>query len=479
MGMEKPASQSYRSSRPCSLNMPPFTILGDELSNDRPDLEKNSNALGEKSTQVNDSPSLCASEPIVLPIDITREENGFIEGGWQGWLVVIGCFLIGAPTVGWNLIWGVFQAYHSAHLLRETPDATISLIGASQNAVYNGGCSLYFGKIRGPVVCVENPIGYKHFIIAGCAVVFISQLSAAWCKQFWSIFITQGVLQGAGCGLTLPMVFALPSQWFKKYRGLATGIVIAGAALGGAISSLVVQAMLLRMSLKMTLLIYAFAQGGIMFVGCFLVKTRPLASPIIGPIHKRIRWIDTVYFKDPVFWSCWFALALFVLGYQIPLIFISVYIRDTIPSISPQLATLPISVMNFSSAIGRTTVGLLADQIGFVNALILTATISAFSQAVLWNVTTYTYVGVITFSLTPPIATTLYGMQSLASLTGLLNIASLPGAFSGPPIGGYILKASGRNWHALAGYSGAVQFADIYIVYAARFKREPKILARL
>ncbi|QRW20799.1 major facilitator superfamily transporter [Rhizoctonia solani] len=403
MSVEKAVTQNYSSSRPCSLNTRPFTILGDKLSNDRRDLEKNSDALGEKSTQVNDSPSLCASDPIVLPIDITRGDNEFIEGGWQGWLVVIGCFLIGAPTVGWNLIWGVFQAYHSAHLLRETPDATLSLIGASQNA---------------------------------------------------------GVLQGAGCGLTLPMVFALPSQWFKQYRGLATGIVIAGAALGGAVSSLVIQAMLLRMSLQMTLLIYAFAQGGIMFVGCFLVKVRPLASHITGPIHKRIKWVDTVYFKDPVFWSCWFALALFVLD--------ELFKR------------------------GRAyNVGLLADQIGFVNALILTATISAFSQAVLWNVTTYTYVGVITFSiifgltgpcyvsLTPPIATTLYGMQSLASLTGLLNIASLPGAFSGPPIGGYILKASGRNWHALAGYSGAVQFAGVLCILYARFKREPKILACL
>lgn len=51
----------------------------------------------------------------------------------------------------------------------------------------------------------------------------------------------QGVLQGIGCGLTLPMVFAIPSQWFKRRRGLATGIVIAGAALGGAVSSLIVQ----------------------------------------------------------------------------------------------------------------------------------------------------------------------------------------------------------------------------------------------
>ncbi|CEL53505.1 Monocarboxylate transporter 10 OS=Danio rerio GN=slc16a10 PE=2 SV=1 [Rhizoctonia solani AG-1 IB] len=303
------------------------------------------------------------------------------------------------------------------------------------------------------------------------------------------------------------MVFALPSQWFKKRRGLATGIVIAGAAVGGAVSSLIIQvnicpvevfkvnnarqAMLLRMTLQMTLLIYAFAQGGVMLVGCFLAKTRTSSSRTSEPSRKRIQWVDSIYLKDSVFWSCWFALALFVLGYQIPLIFISVYVRDTIPSTPAQLATLPISIMNFSSAVGRTTVGLVADRIGFVNAFILTALISAFSQAILWNLTTHNYAGVIAFSvifgltgpcyvsLTTPIAATLYGTQSLATLTGLLNMASLPGALGGPPIGGYILKASGRNWRILAGYSGAVQFAGVLCILYARFKREPKVLARL
>jgi MFS family permease len=35
-------------------------------------------------------------------------------------------------------------------------------------------------------------------------------------------------MQGLGGGLMLPMIFAIPSQWFRKYRGVATGIVIAG-----------------------------------------------------------------------------------------------------------------------------------------------------------------------------------------------------------------------------------------------------------
>lgn len=117
-------------------------------------------------------------------------------------------------------------------------------------------------------------------------------------------------------------------------------------------------------------------------------------------------------------------------------------------------------------------------------------------------------------SLTTPVAATLYGTHNLATLTGLLSLASLPGKFpsegrklrqlkheagalSGPPIGGLILGRTGRNWHAVAGYSGMVQLVGMLcvlygecmrtghlvetkvILVTARFKREPRIFARL
>ncbi|QRW07417.1 major facilitator superfamily transporter [Ceratobasidium sp. AG-Ba] len=147
--------------------------------------------------------------------------------------------------------------------------------------------------------------------------------------------------------------------------------------------------------------------------------------------------------------------------------------------------------MNFASAIGRTTVGLSADRIGFLNAFILTVSISAISQAVVWNLATDTYTGVIAYSavfgltgpcyisLITPIAVTLYGTQSLATLTGLLNLASLPGGLAGPPIAGLILDGTHRNWHILTGYSGLIQFTGVLCILFARFKRQPKIFAKL
>ncbi|KAG8787538.1 hypothetical protein FRC12_015461 [Ceratobasidium sp. 428] len=290
------------------------------------------------------------------------------------------------------------------------------------------------------------------------------------------------------------MIFAIPSQWFRKHRGVATGIVIAGSSLGGAVPSLVVQAMLTRIGFHRTLLIYSFVQGAVMLAGFLLIKTRFPASQIAAR-HEKIKWVDKKYFEDPVFWSFWTALLFAVFGYMTPFVFISVYTSEKIPHISSQLANLPISVMTFASAIGRTTVGLTADRIGFVNAFILVVLFSAFTQAVLWNVAAESYAGIMVFSgdyrvlfgligpcfisLVTPVAVTLYGTHNLATLTGLMNLSNMPGSLSGPPIGGVILDSSGRNWHSLAAYSGLVQFLGVICMLYARFKREPRIFAKI
>ncbi|QRV93264.1 major facilitator superfamily transporter [Ceratobasidium sp. AG-Ba] len=444
----------------------------------RGSLAENELSIKEK---IEEPAGIQAPGPTACPVGQVGDDD-FVEGGFEGWKVIFGCALIAAPTVGWNLLWGVFQAYHSRHFLAGTPTATLSAVGSLQNALMTA-LAFVSGKLG-------DRYGYKRFIAAGCLIVFLGQFCASFCHNLWSIFLTQGIMQGIGCGLLLPMIFAIPSQWFRRHRGVATGIVIAGSSLGGAVPSLVVQAMLTRLGFHKTLLIYSFVQGVTMLAGFSLIKTRFPASQI-ATRHEKIKWIDTHYFKDPVFWSFWTALLFAVFGYMTPLVFISVYTSEKIPNISSQLANLPIPIMTFASAIGRTTVGLTADRIGFVNAFILVVLFSAFTQAVLWNVAAETYAGIMVFSvlfgligpcfisLVTPVAVTLYGTHNLATLTGLMNMSNMPGSLSGPPIGGVILDGSGRNWHALAAYSGLVQFIGVLCMLYARFKREPRIFARI
>ncbi|CAE6362246.1 unnamed protein product [Rhizoctonia solani] len=332
--------------------------------------------------KIEEPASLQAAGPTACSVGQVGDDD-FVEGGLEGWKVILGCALIAGPTVGWNLLWGVFQAYHSKFLLRGTPDATLSAVGSVQNAVMTG------------LAFVTGKLGDRY-----------------------------------------------------GYRGVT------------------------------------------MLVGFSLIKTRFPTSQLQNK-NRKIVWVDKQYFKDPKFWSFWAALLFAVFGYMTPFVYISVYTREKIPQISDQLANLPISIMAFASAIGRTTVGLTGDRIGFLNAFILAILISSFCQAVLWNVAAESYAGIMAFSvlfgmtgpcfvsLVTPVAVTLYGTHNLATLTGLLNISNMPGSLAGPPLGGVILEKSGRNWHALTAYSGVIQFVGVLCMLYARFKREPRIFARV
>ncbi|CAE6458277.1 unnamed protein product [Rhizoctonia solani] len=438
---------------------------------DNPDRDWDSQTIGDSSPVGNNPLGEKSIEQVEKAISSTEgQTDEFVEGGIEGWKVVIGCALISGPSIGWNLIWGVFQKYHANHFLAGTPGATLSVIGSLQNSLMMA-LAFVSGKFG-------DRYGYKKFIAAGCIVVFVGQLLAAFCDNLWSIFLTQGVLQGLGCGLLLPMIFAIPSQWFKKRRGLATGFVIAGSSFGGAVPALIVQEMLDRMSFRNTLLIYSFVQGVTMLAGFLLVKVRPSAPKPQTPA-REIKWFDKKYLTDPMFWSFWVALFFALFGYMSPFVFISVYTSEKIPNISTQLANLPIPIMSFASAIGRTGAGYVADRIGFMNAFILAISISGLSQLILWNVAAETYAGIMVFSLVTPIAASMYGIDNLATLTGLFNIANVPGLLSGPPIGGVILEGAGRNWHALAAYSGGIQILGVICMLYARFKKDSRLFGRV
>jgi hypothetical protein len=74
------------------------------------------------------------------------------------------------------------------------------------------------------------------------------------------------------------------------------------------------------------------------------------------------------------------------------------YAVSRIPTLSPQYTVLPSSIMNFSSALGRSLVGLVADSIGPANAFIMAVLISALSQLFIWNFA-YNYVTIMVFSV--------------------------------------------------------------------------------
>lgn len=69
------------------------------------------------------------------------------------------------------------------------------------------------------------------------------------------IFLFQGGLLGICQGISLPIIMSIPSQYFLKRRGLATGLSISGTGVGGSISSFLIRSMMPSLGYKNTILV--------------------------------------------------------------------------------------------------------------------------------------------------------------------------------------------------------------------------------
>ncbi|KZV88196.1 MFS general substrate transporter [Exidia glandulosa HHB12029] len=413
-----------------------------------------------------------------------KEQEGddeFIEGGFRGWIVTIGCSMLVSVTLGWGLCWGVFQEYYRTNLFPNTPQATLSLIGSLSGTVMT--------LIVFPLGKLGDYYGYKPFLIVGCYVAVLAMFTAAWSHTVWQFAITQasGVLQGIACGFIFPMVTAIPAQYFKRKRGFALGIVMGGSTLGGGIASIIVRTLLTKVGLRNTLLIYTGIHFVIVTIGLLAVRERKIdGQPIRKP--SKVVWYDKELLHDKVFWGVVAGLFFSVFGYLPAVFYLVTYAKDTLPGLSPSLTVLPVTLLNIAATCGRIGVGIAADKIGPTNAFIISVTFAGLAQLLIWNFAA-SYAAVIAFSiicgafggcfvsLTGPVAAHVFGAERLAGLSGLLTLFNTPGNVAAAPLAGVIFAASGGNWHALIAYSGSVQIIAGACMLYVRLKREPRIFA--
>jgi len=251
---------------------------------------------------------------------------------------------------------------------------------------------------------------------------------------------------------------------------------------------MILRILLNRMSLRRTFLVFSAIDAVVLLIAFLLLKERPKVPRPQACLAPKINWVDSRLFKDAVFWSLIMSLVMAVFGYQVPYFLLSVYTREKAPNLSQTLSTLPITVCNFSAALGRVLVGFASDHIGPSNAFIIAITVSGLLQAVMWNFASsyttimafsmlYGFWGGSLVSLLSPVAAQLFGHKQLANLSGLLAMTYMPGLTAGPTIAGVVLSSSRHNWHAVTIYSGGVQLVGVLIFLYARFKRGRSVFA--
>ncbi|KAG8984521.1 hypothetical protein FRB95_005827 [Tulasnella sp. JGI-2019a] len=388
-------------------------------------------------------------------------DDAFPEGG-RGWLVVFGACLLTASTFGLVNSWGVFQASYQTSILSHVDPSTLAWIGSVQY-------SMVFlpGLISGRLF----DLGWFHPILIGAsALLVISTLLVAQCKEYWQFMLAQGLATGIASGLVFGGALPVVGHWFHKKRATAYGVVAVGSSYGGTVFPIIIRKLIPAVGLPWTLRILAFILLGHLALANMLVRRR------LPPVYVAGGLFNLRAFKSAPYSLYVAASTVAFLGLYTCLTFID---NSGIEAgLSPDFSFYLVSIANAGSGVGRIVSGILSDRFGSLNILIpftIFAAIFTFiwphcttegslvAIAVLYGVSSGAFVGL----LAAPIAK-MGDTSDIGRRTGMLFTVLSVGAVVGPPISGAIYTSSG-GYNDVGIYAGITILVSAALMFAARW----------
>jgi OFA family oxalate/formate antiporter-like MFS transporter len=239
----------------------------------------------------------------------------------------------------------------------------------------------------------------------------------------------------------------LALKWFPDRRGLATGLIAAGLALGAALTVIPVAAMIKSSGYRHAFFVFGLIQGTLIFVlGGFLL--RPIVPKSWSEAAARVGFRGGADFapsqtvRTGTFWLIYLVYVLIASGgmvitAQLGPIAHDFGVEDQLVKIlgySIPVLTLAITVDNFANGITRPLCGFISDKIGRENAMLLI--FSAESLAflgmavfgrrplpfVLFAALIFLFWGEV-FSIFPAICGDTFGVKNATANNGLLYTA--------------------------------------------------------
>ncbi|KIY68467.1 MFS general substrate transporter [Cylindrobasidium torrendii FP15055 ss-10] len=410
---------------------------------------------------------------------LENSEWTYPDGGARAWVVVFGCFLYSATYMSWNWTWGIVQDHYHTVMFPDTSLGILSLVGCTSNFLQHATSYATGG--------LGDRVGYMPVIATSSVLSFVAYLVSAFSTKLWHIVLTQGVFLGLAQGLAMPLFMSLPSQWFLRHRGAATGLSLGGSGIGAGIFSLIMRELFVRIGYKRTMLIYSGIVGGLLLIGYMCIKER--RPP--GYRTEKKKWLpDRI---NGAFYSIALSVFFGIFGFLSPYHFMDTYVKQYAPAIDPNSLSiaLPLVVMCFCGMYGILMLsGKAADAFGPINAFFLSFFFGGILQTLFWTFAR-SYSSIMVFcvlngltaswfmSLLPVVCAKLFGLKGLSTITGFMILANSPGQLAGAPLGGAIYESTERNWVAVSCYSGGMMLLGSMCALHARFSHDKRILARV
>lgn len=396
------------------------------------------------------------------------------EGGY-GWWVVFASFLSHFIVNGSIYTFGVFLQHYSNDLFKgKASFTTLSFVGTLQSSSMS-----LFGLLSG---VLTDKLGYKTTLFMGNFLLTLGLAIASLSQQVWSLFLSHGLLCGIGASLVYFPIVSAPSHWFWQRRGLALGVAVAGSGAGGLVLSPAIETLIDSIGVRWTLRFLAFTSFLIVTIVGLLLRLPPqyeikqqrkksdstAVQSIEAGLEKPTTLKGTILklFKDRRFVLLLCMGFLVSLGYLAPFYLLPSYAVKI--GLSSWQGALVGGVLSGASAFGRIGIGFSADYVGHINGLALCLAMSAISCAILWPIAlnlgllmTFAiiygvFVGGFT-ALLPVVYADLFGVDDLATVTGIQNTSFGITTLVGTPIVTAIANGSG-NFILASIFSGVMIF---------------------
>jgi len=281
------------------------------------------------------------------------------EGGLVGWLAVAGAFLLQFCTIGYLFTWNVFEAHYNHVTLTDSDPAAVRWIGSFQ---------LFFTFALSYQAAKLADAGYFSYVVMAGSGLFLTclfLLSFVAEEQFGLVFLCQGIGMGIGVGLVLVPSSTVALAYFRRWRGLALGIVMSGGSFGGMIFPLILRSCIPHRGLSGAIRVTAFIVFAALFIatGLLILPLRTDRDKLPLPQFQLIKYSSDIWYVYAGISTCVAMLVIFFPSMYLELLGVERG-ADPVTSFNSGI------ISSLTGVIGGVLLGFMSDMYGIWNIMI-------------------------------------------------------------------------------------------------------------
>lgn len=430
-----------------------------------------------------------------------------------GFVVLVGAIIIQlilGTVYGYSIFWQplneeifppiVTQAEVDAGAVTPAPDAVIVADAAARDALVTAHrgdlayafsiCVLAFALVMIFAGRLQDRTGPRIPAIIGAALMGVGFLIAGLVHggnsgfQVTVLWMTIGLLAGAGIGFTYVCPIAALVKWFPRHKGLVSGLAVAGFGFGAFIfkgKSIGALGYIDAHGIRPFFLVHAAICFVGICIGALLLRNPPTLATAAARAEPDSSWKQTL--RSPAFYTLWLMYFSSSMAGLMVIGIVKVFAGEQLVSAAggesiphDQLADLlargaaAVGWLAIFNAVGRVVWGFVSDRIGRTRTFIAMFVLQAITMFVLGKLNTelalavgaslvgFNYGG--SFALFPSATADMFGAKNLGANYGWL--------FTSYGIAGVVGIAAGNTARTMTGsYEAAFAIAGVLCLISA------------